>query len=479
MAAGSPLLLCVPEHRLTTAPSPRLQVCDTTLRVHCSFMSPHPEHRNAIDFSVGKTVQYTCLPGYAKVPGMSPTLTCLEGCSPSPGKQCGHPGEPVNGKIISLTNLQFGSTVAEHSCTSAGIPCEPPPDIPHGQHSGRLLSEFHYGTAVSYSCQPGFPLHGHPSIHCTTRDGYSGVWSEPLPACGGGLRARDPQIVAARSAYSHRDTVTFECEPGYAIRGHREIQCQPNNTWEPPVPVCEQGKCPSRASPSPAPQIHLLCLFNAGVELVCQPGYTQLPGASAAITCLRNQTWSAAFVGVSPAPCAGSGFPSPSALPGQCVGSADHPLVLPTGLTCAPPPAIPHGTHSGGSRDSFSLGDVVTYTCASGLALAGGASLSCTSVDGQHGTWSGAVPRCQGRARLCPQPALAVPGTRDGHSCGRACTHGEAAHMTDFIPSQSVFKTTRRIYTFFNIFLCIKCLFGSALLEQLFLFDAASVSITT
>uniref|UniRef100_A0A674GK03 Sushi domain-containing protein n=1 Tax=Taeniopygia guttata TaxID=59729 RepID=A0A674GK03_TAEGU len=353
---------------------------------------------NAIDFSVGKTVQYTCLPGYAKVPGMSPTLTCLEGGVWSEAlefckrKQCGHPGEPVNGKIISLTNLQFGST-AEHSCTSAGIPCEPPPDIPHGQHSGRLLSEFHYGTAVSYSCQPGFPLHGHPSIHCTTRDGYSGVWSEPLPACGGGLRSSCPvpqiqhgRIVAARSAYSHRDTVTFECEPGYAIRGHREIQCQPNNTWEPPVPVC---------------------------------------------------------------------------------------------LTCAPPPAIPHGTHSGGSRDSFSLGDVVTYTCASGLALAGGASLSCTSVDGQHGTWSGAVPRCQGRARLCPQPALAVPGTRDGHSCGRACTHGEAAHMTDFIPSQSVFKTTRRIYTFFNIFLCIKCLFGSALLEQLFLFDAASVSITT
>ncbi|RLV96975.1 hypothetical protein DV515_00012259 [Chloebia gouldiae] len=29
----------------------------------------------------------------------------------TPGKQCGHPGEPVNGKIISLTNLQFGSTV--------------------------------------------------------------------------------------------------------------------------------------------------------------------------------------------------------------------------------------------------------------------------------------------------------------------------------------------------------------------------------
>ncbi|NXA94746.1 CR2 protein, partial [Melanocharis versteri] len=59
------------------------------------------------------------------------------------------------------------------------------------------------------------------------------------------------RIVALRSAYAHRDTVTFECDPGYAIRGHREVQCQTNNTWEPPVPVCEQGKCPDRALTSP------------------------------------------------------------------------------------------------------------------------------------------------------------------------------------------------------------------------------------
>nr|XP_021391654.1 complement receptor type 1 [Lonchura striata domestica] len=304
----------------------------------------HTEHSSG-SFSRGVTVSYSCRQGFELL-----------------GKQCGHPGEPVNGKIISLTNLQFGSTVvyrceeghrligqASRRCEISGggvawtghvplcqrIPCEPPPDIPRGQHSGRLLSEFHYGTAVTYSCQPGFPLHGHPSVHCTTHDGHSGVWSEPLPACGEAScpvpQIQHGRIVAARSAYAHRDTVTFECEPGYAIRGHREIQCQPNNTWEPPVPVCEQG------------------------------------------------------------------------------------------LTCAAPPAVPNGTHSGGSRDTFSLGDVVTYTCAPGLVLAGGASLSCTSVDGEHGTWSGAVPRCQ--EVTCPAPPSiangqhgASPGAR--HSPG-------------------------------------------------------------
>ncbi|NWV23168.1 CR2 protein, partial [Origma solitaria] len=84
-----------------------------------------------------------------------------------------------------------------------------------------------------------------------------GVWSEPLPACGAAScpvpQIRNGRIVAPRSAYAHRDTVTFECDPGYAIRGHRQVQCQPNNTWEPPVPVCEQGKCPSRALAFPCP----------------------------------------------------------------------------------------------------------------------------------------------------------------------------------------------------------------------------------
>ncbi|NWI84800.1 CR2 protein, partial [Pitta sordida] len=74
-----------------------------------------------------------------------------------------------------------------------------------------------------------------------------GVWSEPIPTCGEANcpvpRIQNGRIVSLRSAYTHQDTVTFECEPGYVIRGHRMVQCQLNNTWEPPVPVCVQGKC--------------------------------------------------------------------------------------------------------------------------------------------------------------------------------------------------------------------------------------------
>ncbi|NXI74680.1 CR2 protein, partial [Anseranas semipalmata] len=54
-------------------------------------------------------------------------------------------------------------------------------------------------------------------------------------------------VSAPRSTYTHKDTVTFECEPGYVIRGHSVVQCQLNSTWEPPVPACEHGKCPAGA----------------------------------------------------------------------------------------------------------------------------------------------------------------------------------------------------------------------------------------
>ncbi|NXS60396.1 CR2 protein, partial [Brachypteracias leptosomus] len=55
------------------------------------------------------------------------------------------------------------------------------------------------------------------------------------------------RVVSPRTAYTHKDTVAFECEPGYVLHGHRVVQCQLNNTWEPPVPACEPGKCSSSA----------------------------------------------------------------------------------------------------------------------------------------------------------------------------------------------------------------------------------------
>ena len=67
-----------------------------------------------------------------------------------------------------------------------GIPCFPPPDIPHGTHSGRYEDDFTYGTVVTYTCEDGYPLLGDAHIHCTSKDGFHGEWSGRA-YCGGEL----------------------------------------------------------------------------------------------------------------------------------------------------------------------------------------------------------------------------------------------------------------------------------------------------
>ncbi|KAF4803966.1 hypothetical protein TURU_011608 [Turdus rufiventris] len=335
--------------------------CDPPTRLQ--FAELNEEHRNAIGFSVGKTVQYTCKPGYAKVPGMSPTVTCLE-------------------SGVWSEALEF--------CKS--IPCEPPPDIPNGKHSGRLQDEFHYGTAVTYTCNPGMALHGEPSIHCTTRDGQNGVWSEPLPACGAGCRApaslgfaKLKEPYRDRTVFPEGSRVEFECQPGYSqlLGVSAAITCLRNQSWSAALQFCQRKQCPNPENPENGRAVVLTdLLFGSKINYTCDQGY-KLVGGSQRI-CEVSGT------GVS--------------------WSGDPPVCQ--GVTCAAPPAIPHGTHSGGDRDSFSLGDVVTYSCSSGLAPAGNTSLTCASEDGEHGTWRGTVPRCQ--EVKCPPPPSIANGRHDG-----------------------------------------------------------------
>ncbi|KAF1505927.1 hypothetical protein FQV18_0011197, partial [Eudyptula minor novaehollandiae] len=81
------------------------------------FAELNKEYKNQTEFSVGKTVKYTCRPGYIKHPQISPTITCLENQTWSEAQefckriQCDHPGELENGRVITTTDLFFGSTV--------------------------------------------------------------------------------------------------------------------------------------------------------------------------------------------------------------------------------------------------------------------------------------------------------------------------------------------------------------------------------
>uniref|UniRef100_A0A8C4K1W9 Sushi domain-containing protein n=1 Tax=Dromaius novaehollandiae TaxID=8790 RepID=A0A8C4K1W9_DRONO len=196
------------------------------------------------------TVKYTCRPGYARHPQMPPMITCLKNQTWSDAqefckrKRCEHPGEPRNGRVIVTTDLLFGSTVnytceegyrltghAQRRCVISGsgkrvvwsgdppctrstaIVCDPPPDIPHGRHTGRLMDDFPYAAVVTYTCDPGYPLTGEDFIFCTTEDGVHGVWSGPPPRCGGRTLPSAGPLVPVGPSLTRAAQVRFSVLP--------------------------------------------------------------------------------------------------------------------------------------------------------------------------------------------------------------------------------------------------------------------------
>ena len=112
---------------------------------------------------------------------------------------------PFLGSVCVLQTLGAAAALMLKATSYAptGIICDPPPDIPHGRHSGQLMDTFSYADVVTYTCDAGHPLAGEPSIFCTTVDGEHGVWSGPPPQCGGRARPSPPaRLRAGQGAHS-------------------------------------------------------------------------------------------------------------------------------------------------------------------------------------------------------------------------------------------------------------------------------------
>uniref|UniRef100_A0A8C5JMS2 Sushi domain-containing protein n=1 Tax=Junco hyemalis TaxID=40217 RepID=A0A8C5JMS2_JUNHY len=212
-----------------------------------------------------------------------------------------------------------------------------------------------------------------------------------------------------------------------------EIQCQPNNTWEPPVPVCEQEvRCPAPpsiangqhgASPGARHSPGSVVLYS------CAEGYSLLGNAS--IRCTARGTWSR------PQPrCRAIGCTRPEIENGKVAGSETtynlediiifecnfgyalkgsqesqcqfggkwHPPVptcekLPP---CPSPPTIRNGQHDSKGVAEFIPGMAVRYHCDPGYLLAGKSTISCLP----SGVWSIPYPRCEVLHCSKPPPSI-------------------------------------------------------------------------
>ncbi|XP_060545538.1 complement receptor type 1 [Pantherophis guttatus] len=411
---GEATIQCI-DNGMWSSPAPNCEGGSCGIPIRLDFADLTDAYQKMNSFPVGSLVQYKCNPGYFKHPRVNASSICIRNqvWSEVPEfcikKSCGHPGEPENGRLIVSGDFLFGSTLSytceegykligqsSRKCALNGkrvkwsgnlpecqpILCSSPPNIPHGKHTGNFLKDFFYGTTVTYMCDKGYPLIGNASITCTSKDGINGEWSGR--AYCGVAWCQSPQIkngkivAGVSSTYKYNQKVSFECIGGHEMVGSREIHCQVDGTWDPPMPVCEQVvQCP----PPPDIQNGIRSnqetgVFPSGifVKYTCNPGYALI--GEATLRCTNAGRWS------SPAP--------------NCEGTfCDHNISFYKLLKDGAMPATPNiqnGTRSNQETTVFPSGMLVTYTCNPGYALIGEATIQC--ID--NGMWSSPAPNCEG-----------------------------------------------------------------------------------
>ncbi|XP_053101832.1 complement receptor type 1 [Hemicordylus capensis] len=463
-------------------PAPHCEVGRCGPPTRLSFAELADKYKGSDSFPVGSTVNYVCRPGYAKHPGLKASLTCLrnqewsevrEFCK---RKSCGYPGEPDNGRLIVPEDTLLGSTVnytcedghkligqAYRQCVISGrktewtgsipfcqrISCYPPPNIPHGKHSGTHIDSFTYGDSVTYTCEKGYPLVGKASIHCTTKDGINGVWSGH-PYCGVAWcpppEVENGRIVAGDSdTYTYNHRVTFGCSAGHVLAGSKEIHCQVDGTWDPPPPRCKQvPQCSLPPDIANGKHSGIAGQIFTSVTYSCDPGYSLIGKAS--VSCMASGDWSRPLPHCEAVQCStpqmiANGkynsqesevftkgmFVKYSCEPGYhllgeatiyCTESGSWNSSAPTCevLQCFPPPSLLNGDHNGWSLTKFAIGTYVNYTCNRGYFLRGKTSIHCTI----SGAWSQPLPQCE--AMHCPPP----PSIVHGEYVGKNFTYGNS-----------------------------------------------------
>ncbi|XP_049490197.1 complement receptor type 2 isoform X2 [Panthera uncia] len=172
-----------------------------------------------------------------------------------------NPGFIMNGSnlIRCHTNNQWVPGVP--TCIKmAFLGCQPPLDIPNGNHTGGDMARFSPGMSILYSCDQGYLLVGEAFLLCT----HEGTWSQPAPYCKE-VNCSSPEYINGiqkglepGKMYQYGAIVTLECEEGYTLEGSPQSQCQDDHRWNPPLAVCK----------SPASLAPLLSGLSAGSVLL-------------------------------------------------------------------------------------------------------------------------------------------------------------------------------------------------------------------
>ncbi|XP_065179965.1 CUB and sushi domain-containing protein 1-like [Sycon ciliatum] len=114
------------------------------------------------------------------------------------------------------------------------------------------------------------------------------------------------------SGVRYQDTVTYECNTGYFMVGHPTgtltATCMATKTWSQPKPECQRIICEDPGQPTNGRYAHRGFEFGKTVRYTCNRGY-EMPQGTLTVTCIGTGQWSQAKPTCQPRQCPAPGKP--------------------------------------------------------------------------------------------------------------------------------------------------------------------------
>uniref|UniRef100_A0A2I3GDK1 CUB and Sushi multiple domains 1 n=1 Tax=Nomascus leucogenys TaxID=61853 RepID=A0A2I3GDK1_NOMLE len=254
--------------------------------------------------------------------------------------------------------------------------CGSPDPIVNGHISG---DGFSYRDTVVYQCNPGFRLVG-TSVRICLQDHK---WSGQTPVCVPitcGHPGNPAHGFTNGSEFNLNDVVNFTCNTGYLLQGVSGAQCRSNGQWSSPLPTCRVVNCSDPGFVENAirqGQQNFPESFEYGMSVLyhCKKGFYLL--GSSVLTCMANGLWDRSLPKCLAISCGHPGVPANAVLTGEL----------------------------------FTYGAIVRYSCRGSQTLVGNDTRVCQG----DSHWSGALPHCTGNnPGFCGDPGTPAHGSRLG-----------------------------------------------------------------